>query len=353
MDKKTREYSIDVLRTIGTMLIILAHVNLPVIIKELRAFDVCLLVLISGFCCTYKEKKYFRYLISRIKRLCFPAWLTATLIFFMCFCLCLVVKQDFLYSFRQIIETYTFIGGMNGGIGLFWIVRIYLLMAIISPLLIKIEQTIDNNYYFMLVIGLLLLSNEALYYWCWGRSNVVDFILENYIMSLLGYSAVFLTGIRLKKKRIHNSMKYGFFVLYALVCIVNLVWLHNFPAPNTYKYPPRLPYLLYGLSISLLLFVITRRVCKQSENKKISIVVKWISKNSYTIYFCHAIVLKLFSWGDRVIRNVPFLKVWIISYLLVISTSVFMTYVIDLVKRKIKAHCLSGNLSCDKRRSGE
>lgn len=52
INKNTNQYLIiDILRIIGTMFVILVYVSLSQQISLVRLFDICLLVLISGYIC--------------------------------------------------------------------------------------------------------------------------------------------------------------------------------------------------------------------------------------------------------------------------------------------------------------
>lgn len=58
-----RDSTIDLLRVLGTLLVILAHVKIPKVMSEIRTFDVVLLVFISGMSLKYaKHKHYFVYI---------------------------------------------------------------------------------------------------------------------------------------------------------------------------------------------------------------------------------------------------------------------------------------------------
>ena len=75
-----RDDRIDVLRAIGLLCIVLAHVDPPSFILQLRNFDVPLMVLISGstFYITANNRRqntYLSYLIDRIFRLVVPTWI--------------------------------------------------------------------------------------------------------------------------------------------------------------------------------------------------------------------------------------------------------------------------------------
>ena len=131
---KERDIQIDILRCSHLLLVILAHVPINETVKSIRSFDVMLLVMIAGisFVKSGRNKKEFdykRYLVGRIKRLCVPTWITLAIIFGLAAILCLAVHRKYIYSVKQMIESVFFIGGINGGIGNVWIVRIYMLMA--------------------------------------------------------------------------------------------------------------------------------------------------------------------------------------------------------------------------------
>ena len=69
---KNRDLSLDLLRVVGLICIIITHVN-PLELLQLRTFDVVMLVTVSTF--HYigysKPRPYGEYLWSRIKRLLF------------------------------------------------------------------------------------------------------------------------------------------------------------------------------------------------------------------------------------------------------------------------------------------
>jgi fucose 4-O-acetylase-like acetyltransferase len=48
--EKSRDIEVDVLRSIGILLIILAHIKAPLMPTVIRCFDVPLMVFVSGLC---------------------------------------------------------------------------------------------------------------------------------------------------------------------------------------------------------------------------------------------------------------------------------------------------------------
>ena len=47
-ESKSRSISLDILKTLGILMIIIAHSNAPDLVVQIRSFDVPLLVMISG-----------------------------------------------------------------------------------------------------------------------------------------------------------------------------------------------------------------------------------------------------------------------------------------------------------------
>lgn len=308
-----RNNTVDILRCLGTLLVILAHTSPPATIAGMRTFDVCLLVMISGYCSNYKCGNFGPYIVKRIKRLCVPAWKTMTLIFVTCGVLCLVSHRPYLYSLKQIVETYLFIGGMEGGIGLFWIVRIYLLVALLTP----VADRIGKAPFWVTgvsVAGLLAL-NEGCYAMLWNKSAALNFILENVVMSGLAYAAVYIIGISIRDK--HCVVKYLLASAGIFFLLEAIFKQEYFSKPSAFKYPPQLGYVIYGIFVSTLLWIIV----EQMRTKTPTNWVRWISANSFNMYLAHALIMYCYSWGDKYISRIPWMKYWLVRFCVFISGS--------------------------------
>lgn len=71
-----RDNSIDFLRGIGILLIILAHCSPPIFLFNLRVFDVPLMLFVSGL--AFSNRKYHsipKFLYHRAKRLLIPLYI--------------------------------------------------------------------------------------------------------------------------------------------------------------------------------------------------------------------------------------------------------------------------------------
>lgn len=74
-----RNNAIDFLRFLGLSLIICIHISPPYLISQVRAFDVCLMVFVSGLAASERNiKNYWKYIWKRTKRLVIPVWIFLT-----------------------------------------------------------------------------------------------------------------------------------------------------------------------------------------------------------------------------------------------------------------------------------
>lgn len=83
-----RDQNMDLLRFIGMLLLILAHVFPSSRIYELRLFDVPLMLFVSGLVFARKNADFsWNYLWHRCKRLVLPVWIFFAAYFILVFCL--------------------------------------------------------------------------------------------------------------------------------------------------------------------------------------------------------------------------------------------------------------------------
>ena len=148
-----RKSYIDLMRGIGILLIILAHVNPPRFLYNIRSFDVCLMVFVSGLAYSGRSVKFNKsFLINRTLRLVLPLWI------FLSFLFLLNIPLQFLpdLTTKEVVETFL----LGKGIGYVWIFRVFLLIALLMPLLIWTNQKIKNDFFFLLlVIAILVCQN--------------------------------------------------------------------------------------------------------------------------------------------------------------------------------------------------
>ncbi len=320
---KERDYSIDFARFIGTLLVILAHVSIPNSIREIRSFDVILLVFVSGICVNYKN--YFQYLLKRFKRLVLPTWILLVALFSVTKIVCLIVKKEMIYSVSQIVRSFLF---LNAGIGYIWIIRIYLGIAITLPLILYILKYIKNNmikimliYCFLIVLALYGIEIKKI-----GFEYYIHEILVYTTIAALSYSIY-----NIKKEKEQNKLIY----LLLLISLILVLFLSiNGFTPNENKFPPRGVYIFYGIFMSTLFFKFLKKF--KFNNLYWFKIVLYISKYSFGLYLIHIIVLSFINFS---IKYLNFKFNWIIEYLLIIFGSILGIILIEILKKLMKKSC--------------
>ncbi|MCD7887187.1 MAG: hypothetical protein LUG44_06160, partial [Clostridiales bacterium] len=136
----SRDISLDYLKCIALLGLVIAHVSTNEVLLQIRSFDVNLLVIISAIL-GYKrlelsdvenKLQYIgRYYIKRFCRLVLPTWIFVTFYFWL----------NSIFQFQEltetkIIRTYLL---QDASIGYVWIIYIYLICALMMPLLVRID----------------------------------------------------------------------------------------------------------------------------------------------------------------------------------------------------------------------
>ncbi|WP_373425164.1 acyltransferase family protein [Paracholeplasma manati] len=319
-----RNNKIDIIRAGGTILVILAHVFPPDLIQNIRSFDVIALVFISGLSFKSNEQiKYFKYISHRIKKLVIPTYLVITSIFLFTFIASLIFSINNPFTTEDIIKSYFFIEG----IGYIWIVKIYLILALVSTTITSINKKIRNDYLFVSYIVTIFFIFFSLSKSLVGLNSL---ILNEYIIISIPYVLIYWIGIRIRESG--TTLKIMTLLSTVVVFSVVIYSINNsILLPMNDKYPPGFIYVTYGIFISLLLYILI-------PNKEIRIV-KWISMNSFIIYLMHIyFVLGLNLLQDYV--SFSFINFWLIKYLVILFGSFistyFIKYVLNYYRKRVK-----------------
>lgn len=309
-----KEY-IDFFRTIAILLIILAHVNSPKLIHELRTFDVSLFVLISGY--VYKKPDNLRkYICKRIERLAFPTW-----IFLIAF-----------FILEQSIEKIFNISGINlktiissflfwKGIGFVWIIRIYLIVAVIAPLILK-----NLSFYKLLIYY--LISEVLINVYILNYNN--EIIIKGILYSI-PYILIFLYGNLLKENKL--PLKKINFIL-AILIVVFFIFSSE-KSINFYKYPPRYIYIWYSIFISNLLFLNKDKL--YLKNSYIKRFVTYVGSSTMWLYLIHIAIY----WGLLFIKktiNIPWYMEYFLLFIISFILLIMKDYVLSIIDNKFKVN---------------
>lgn len=318
-----RDLRLDYIRVIGILLVILAHTSLNNYVSNIRTFDVAMLVCVAGASYTYSKpihscKDYITYVKKRFIRLVVPVWIFLTFYFI----LTAFMKGEMVYSISTMTSTYLLING----IGYVWIFRIMLMMALINPLLFniksKIENSITNIIVFLMTtllineVGVFLLTNSNFnIYFC----KVIEFL----VFYTMGYGILSFAGMllpTLSRKKLLISI-----VTSGLIFVFTINFYGGF-MPNSFKYPPMMQFISYGLFITYSLYLLFS--LGDITNIKINSFVVWFSKHAMNIYLTH--ILVIFLLGYFRLKLVP-----IIHYVVIVLLSVCLTYLYYFIKERL------------------
>lgn len=315
-----RDNNVDLIRFIGLSLIILAHIQPPNIILNLRTFDVPLMIFVSGMTHYKKSPSFsFEYISHRFKRLVFPVWIFLT-IYFIPIILLKSVGIDLGLNFRHILGSYLLLDG----IGYVWIIRVFLLIALLTPFLIEIKNSITfiALYSAFISLYLVLTFNDVGYN--------VD-IIRDWLYYVVGYSFLFLLGVRIKNYSKKDVAIFMIVILFLFIVqsIVDLYQLKEVSPLlfhiNDFKYPPTNIYILYGIMMCILVYAIIY----YKKRSHLNTLICFISRNSIWIYLWHipfvAISAKLdMVWWFR----------YIIVYLFAVIIYNIQLYAVKTIKSR-------------------
>jgi peptidoglycan/LPS O-acetylase OafA/YrhL len=276
-----RNFVFDLLRVVGLFSIVLAHVDPPDVVWALRSFDVPLMVLVSGavFQIGFSGRAialgaYFR---KRAFRLLAPVY--AFLIFY--FAVSAILTPGRFHG-RMIWRTFLLLDG----IGYVWIIRVFLIVALIAPFLLAWRRRLSPAT-FLALLGGIYLAHELLFAWfdtlpSFGGEDLVEFT----VFYLLPYSVVFGLGLRWPGMSRRQAFAIGAIAL--AICgglFASFADVPVFTLIHDHKYPPHLVYFWYGLGASHLLYALA--LSTRNFPGKMSAAIEWLSASSLWIYLWH------------------------------------------------------------------
>lgn len=303
-----RDRSIDIIRSLGLLCIILAHVNPPFILFQVRNFDVPLMVFISGYLFggknqTFKSIRDFTsYLWKRFVRLVLPVWAFLSLFYSIQHFFPFLFKIDYTQYPNIILSSYM----LMDGFGYVWIIRIFLMIAILGPLC---SNFIKNKWQLLLYY---VIYEIIIHY----SKNLFDPTVQKYIDQFGSYSLGFLIFFMLGAQYKNYSLKTKkiIFVTSMLITIggwaYTILYLDKPFDIGALKYPPRSFYIFYAISMFSIIFWVKPYL----RNIKAPIL-NFIGSSTIWIYLWHILFLFLFNF-----------EYWYLNWFLIVCLSILLTY---------------------------
>lgn len=325
MAVKERDIRFDILKFIGILCIILAHTtSRDSLVFELRNFDVPLMVVASGslFYISAKNSNsnygYRKYLTKRLFRLVAPTWFFLSAFFLLTYLTSWIFEIDYHYSLEKIVKAYLFLNFDYYDVWYTWILRIFVLIAIIAPFILVIWNKLQSKVLFFSLISCVYLGYELCFKVIGYRTSLnilkhydyqpiipqiimftYDVIVNQIFFYILPYGCLFAIGvlaINLNRKDIIKISLLSLSIFLSLVIFqVQTLDYQNLLFLQEYKYPPRLYYLSYSIFVWSILYLIVTELVKVQNFKRLlskeSRIYKLLSYSSLWIYFWHIVVL--------------------------------------------------------------
>lgn len=311
----SRDKTIDVLRAIAFILIILVHINPPNWINQFAHFNVPVMVFVAGLCTSLDNKKgYWGFVWHRLKRILIPMYL----FILPCYIIPLLIADHF-----GVIDTGLTLKGILGcfvfwreGMGYIWIFKVFALMAFVTPLAVYINKNIKSEFlYLVILIAIVLCQHGVLYIVALlnPSSPGFAFFIENYISYIFGYLPFLMLGIRLKGID-RQSRANNFWIVTAVVALllgaISYVLIYGTTIDlSGLKYPPQHFYIVYGAVASILLYSSLSLLRTLSKCN----MVVFIGQNTNWIYLWHFPFVPI---------CLLFISSWIIRFLVVFSIAI-------------------------------
>lgn len=326
-----RDEKVDILRFIGLVMIILAHVGPPPLIFQLRNFDVPLMVLISGvsFVLSYKGEPYLSYVWKRIKRLLFPIWIFLTGYFLVIYMTGYPIHWP---GFGKIVSSYLLLSG----IGYVWVIRVFLLVAIVAPFIMKFHKKTSSHTRYFSILSAVIIGYEliSLFTKPYLRS-AGGTILENIALYIVPYSIIFAIGLRLPELTRKQVLRLvmGSFAIFGVVGLVIFTMSGKIVPVQAFKYPPSIYYLSYGLGTSGAVWLVSDKILATIKRIGLILPILFIAQNSMWIYLWHIPMVEIIQ--------VPFY----LKYPLVVALASLVVFAqVRLMKQGLLPHIKNNSI---------
>lgn len=322
-----RDLYIDFLRFIGLSFIILVHVNPPVNVAQVRCFDVPLMLFVSGLTASSsRHYRYVDYVTNRTKRLIIPVWMfLAAYLPILYFVQFKFLPEQYLTG-EMIVRSFLL---LDNSIGYVWIIRIFLIVMLATPFILKLNNRIENIRLFVFVIVAAVFALEGIHLigvQC-DKESVASFVLVDIIQYGIAYSIPFMLGVRCRnaeKKEQHKLL--AFVIVVFTVSLVYYVFSYGLPiriTPN-FKTPPHSYYIVYGCFVSVVLWQMKTKISKWLTNKYFIL----LGQNTIWIYLWH---MPLALVSNRLSDS------WVVRYIFVYGTAILIFMIQRSIVNKINS----------------
>ncbi|WP_298824991.1 acyltransferase [uncultured Piscinibacter sp.] len=291
-----RNLSIDVLRVIGGLVVMSAHVKLPPWLFQLRNFGAPMLVVVSALAMQVVHGRQpmdaVAFLRRRLPKLTLQPWAFLAIFFVCAEVAALVAGRSFPFSRQDVLDSFTF----SGGIGYLWIFRVYILVALITPPMLHLYGAAPSQRAYLAGVAIVYAVGELMRVALHAGSEGAYWLetMDDTVFTPLPYVLLFAYGLALPRMNDGEvrAVALGSTVVFAVLALAQFVATGAFVPTQAQKYPPTAYYLSYAFACIHLVYLALRDV---NVSPRAAPAIVWLSSHMLWIYLWH--VLALFAWG--------------------------------------------------------
>ena len=344
-----RDIRFDLLKCIALVCIVLAHVDPPKWLLQARNFDVPLMVLIGGAVYVLTSARrpltYPQYLRRRVLRLIVPTWAFFAVYYLASVAFARTFHVPLPFTVTDVLGEILLIGN-----GYAWIIRVFILVALAAPFLLRYKQHIKSESALLLLVCTVLLAYQAIVTG-WSALRIspdapLSIVVTRFFFEPIVYGSVFALGMCIPSMTRKTAALFALGFLITWLAIA--AWLNHFTIPpyhqivwtQVYKYPPQLYYILYALAISFALFALLYKL--RTLPAAFQRFIGLMSEASLWVYLWHIFFLSLFKHVWATDHRIE--KFLLVLPLALVVTFVQRQFISILIGRLGESHKASAGL---------
>lgn len=318
-----RDHYIDFMRGFGLLLLVVAHTWAPLWLARLRVFDVPMMVFISAICYNPLRGGYLRYGIKRFKRICYPVYIFLTLFFAGAVaCYFIFGRMPFGITRASVIGSYLLLNSPS--IGYVWIMRVFLLMALVLPLLDRIHRHVRPLAVIIIAAALIVIQQFIISCVDMIDNMRLHFVADQIIPYLTGYTAIAIVGLKIRQ---FSTRDLAVAIILALAAVIAFsVWGGQGFNPQKFKYPPQTLYIVYGIAGSMIVWSLRPLLAPWVTSP----VWRYLSVNSMWLYLWHIIPI----YAITPLSGVK--HMWFGRFCIVLTVAVALNILYDKTTARLK-----------------
>ncbi|MFA5135945.1 MAG: acyltransferase [Patescibacteria group bacterium] len=318
---------IDDIRGISMIVMILIHTNAYYLSSKVAFYTLELsqfAVVAFIFCSSYLYFQvshpcslnwFVSYMIKRLKRLLIPYY-----IFFVFYTVFLILQNPDKITREYFVKNIV----LTGGIEFNWLVLLFIYLTILMP----VFEILKNRYRLLLYIYTAIAFASSILFLKYTPLSYYRYIMW------LPWSLVVIYTLYFDKIK-NNSMYLVvwtgvFFLMFIVTRNLILIPLDHPVRMYSNKYPPNIYHLAYSLMCVNVLYLLI----KYKVFVGLKPFVHFFSRNSYSLYFIHILVIYVF----RSFVSIEF--GWVGFFAVILAVTSIIQLVLNLIGNKITQHAI-------------